>query len=85
MPLGGATILALLDLSVGFGTITQGILLDRLWGLGVGGLVLQPFSFLGRWFQLVLLGTEVRPLVPSGLEPPSLPPFILIIYMKLVR
>ena len=54
---GSVTLLILLDLAAAFDTINHGVFLDRLAGLGVGGIALQWFrSFLTDCVQRVVLG-----------------------------
>ncbi|KAF7234890.1 Vomeronasal type-2 receptor 26 [Varanus komodoensis] len=83
---GIESLLVLLDLSVAFGPIDHGILLDRLAGLGVGGTALQWFcSYLNDQFQKVVLGDygsvpwQLCHGVPQGT---ILSPLLFNIYMK---
>ena len=83
---GSVTLLILLDLSAAFDTISHGVLLDRLAGLGVGGTVLWWFrSYLADRVQKVVLGDSSSDPwrlchgIPQG---SILSPVLFNIYMK---
>lgn len=84
---GDVFILVLLDVSVAFHTISHSILLDWLWGLGVGNSVLQQFSSFLH-YQSVLVGEErpsPRHLLCGALQHSSLFPLLFNIYQATGR
>ncbi|XP_061484291.1 cilia- and flagella-associated protein 95 isoform X2 [Rhineura floridana] len=83
---GEHAFLVLLDLSAAFDTVDHGILLDRLEGMGIGGIVLWWFrSYLSDRHQRVALGDEVSDPWPLSCGVPQgsiLSPMLFNIYVK---